>query len=81
MEQEELLQNFDGASTYQITVNGKVDSLFVNQLSGLSVSHNHSQNKTISTLTGKVIDQSALNGILNTLFDYRYTVISVMKLD
>lgn len=80
MEDKELLENFNTSSIYQITVKGKVGSLFLKSMNGMSVSHNKSHNKTISTITGEVVDQSALSGILNTFFDYQYTVISVLKL-
>jgi len=80
MKKEELVKTYRGPSMYQITVDGKVDGPLVKNMNGMSVIHNRIKNKTVSTLTGEVSDQSALNGILNTLFDFQYAVISVMKL-
>jgi len=36
--------------------------------------------KAVSTLVGSVIDQSALSGILNSLYDLHLTVLSVKVL-
>jgi hypothetical protein len=36
-----------------------------------------SSEKVYSSLTGKISDQAALSGVLNTLYDLRMTVISV----
>jgi hypothetical protein len=78
---EELVKTYNGPSTYQITVDGTVDEPFIKGINGMSVTHNQLKNKILSTLTGELRDQSALNGILNTLYDYQFTVISVMKLE
>ncbi|RLD50992.1 MAG: hypothetical protein DRJ05_18920 [Bacteroidetes bacterium] len=72
---------FTGPATYQISVQGNIVNNLINRLGEMEVSKTGLANKTISTLTGNVQDQSALSGILNTLFDYRYTVISVLKLN
>jgi len=80
MVKKELIETYSGPSIYQITVSGKVDEQFIESINGMSVSHNSVKSKTISTLTGELHDQSALNGILNTLYDYQYSVISVLKI-
>ena len=76
-----LENKFTGPATYQISVQGNIVNNLINRLGEMEVSKTGLANKTISTLTGNVQDQSALSGILNTLFDYRYTVISVLKLN
>ncbi len=81
MKPEELIQNYAGHATYQITVKGKIDPGFINRLNNLSVSHTETNDQTLSTLTGEIEDQEALNGLLNILFDHQYAVISVMKID
>jgi len=43
--------------------------------------HTVTSNKTLSTLTGNMEDQEALSGVLNILFDNRYSIISVMKIE
>lgn len=77
----ELIEDYEEQATYQITVQGKVDPLFINRLNDFVVTHTETKNKTLSTLTGKIIDQEALSGLLNILFDHRYDVISVLKID
>ncbi len=65
---------------YQISVSGFLEPSWSGRLSGMRIVHNKNDLKTITTLTGELKDQSALNGVLNTLFDQRYPVISVLKL-
>jgi len=81
MVQTEFIKNYEGRATYQITIKGKVDPVFMNRLNNLSVSHTETTDQTLSTLTGEIADQEALNGLLNILFDHQYPVISLMKID
>ena len=81
MENIELIKNYHGHATYQITVQGKVDPKYMSQLNNLSVTHTVTSSQTLSTLTGEIVDQEDLSGILNTLFDNRYAVISVSKIE
>lgn len=81
MIQNELNKNFEGYATYQITVKGRVDPIFLKRLNNLSVTHTETKNQTLSTLTGEIADQEALNGLLNILFDHQFPVISLMKID
>ena len=78
---QEIINPYSGPSTYQITVHGYIDDLTLQNLGGLNVSYSQTSGKQLSTLTGNVADQSALSGILNTLIDHRYSVISVMKIE
>ena len=77
----EFIKNYHGHSTYQITVQGKVDTKFMSQLNNLSVTHTETSSQTLSTFTGEIVDQEDLSGILNILFDNRYAVISVTKIE
>lgn len=81
MENTKFIKNYHGLATYQITVQGKVDTKFMRQLNNLSVTHTETSSQTLSTLTGQIADQEALSGILNILFDNRYAVISVTKIE
>lgn len=80
MVKDELVQRYEGPSTYQITVDGKVEASFIRNINGMTVNHNKVKDKTLSTLTGELVDQSALNGVLNTLFDSQFSVISVLRI-
>ncbi len=81
MEPKEIINNYKGQATYQITVQGKVDPEFMNKLNNLSVTHTETKDQILSTLTGEFEDQEALSGILNVLVDYRYSIISVTKIN
>lgn len=81
MVQKELIKGYKGPATYQITVKGKVDPDFMNRLNNLAVSHTETRDQTLSTLTGEIADQEALNGLLNILFDHQFSVISLMKIN
>lgn len=81
MENVETINPFTGSAVYQITVQGKIENALLRNLGGLILSQTRAKEKVISTLTGDVLDQPALSGILNTLIDNRYTVISVMKIE
>ncbi len=81
MNDSKLVNSFTGRATYQITVNGTINPSFLPLLGDVSLAQTETKKRSITTLTGEVIDQSALAGLINTLIDYRYTVISVLKLE
>jgi hypothetical protein len=72
------LNNYTGSAIYQITVQGILDEEGLQEMTGMSISY--SGDPRISTLTGKVEDQSALNGLINTLYNQRLTVVSIVKI-
>ena len=71
---------YTGPATYQITVQGKVDKVFIKSFTGMKVIHTHIKNKELSTITGEVMDQAALSGIINFLIDSRFSVESIVKI-
>jgi len=81
MDSAKLVKGFKGNATYQITVSGMVSAKYMSQLNELTVAHTETSTQTFTTITGKIVDQEALNGLLNILFDNQYEVISVMKID
>lgn len=70
-----------GPATYQICIAGFVDDSLTPILGGMKITHQKTKRNDISMLIGELLDQSALNGVLNTLFSYNFTVLSVMKLN
>ena len=72
---------YKGIATYQISINGFLDDQWSERLAGMQIKHFDSESGPISTLTGKIIDQSELFGVLNTLNDYQYKIISVNKIN
>ena len=72
---------FQGRATYQISINGFLDDQWSDRLAGMQINHFNSDSDPISMLTGKIIDQSELFGVLNTLNDYQFKIISVNKIN
>ena len=74
-----LLKNKPSSTTnnFKIEVMGKLNKSLSDVLGGALISHQTINNKIISHLEGKIIDQSELIGILNTLYNMRFEIISV----
>ena len=69
---------FDGAATYQIWVVGCVDAKWSDWMEGMSVQQPWRANgPAVTLLEGELIDQAALAGVLNTLYEMRLVVLSV----
>ena len=70
----------DEPVVYQIKVQGKLDHRWSDWFSGLTVAvGDASGNPPVTTLTGS-IDQAALRGILNRIWDLNLTLISVVPI-
>lgn len=68
-------------SVYRIEILGLLDSNWSDRLAGMSITTIGSKDVVSRTiLEGQVLDQSALSGVLNTLCDLRYPLISVQYL-
>ena len=72
---------FTGAATYRICVEGRGDSILENLLGGMKISQIQTRRNLITSIEGELLDQAALNGVLNTLFNLHYYVISVNKIE
>jgi hypothetical protein len=64
-------------SRYQIRAQGRLDPSWSDRLGGLAITSDVAGPQPITTLIGRVADQSALVGILNALVDLHLTVLSV----
>ena len=80
-ELQDLGKAFQGRHTYQISIEGFVDNKWSERLAGMNIYHYQSKIGSLTTLTGEIIDQSELLGVLNTLNDYNYKIISVNKIN
>ena len=67
----------DQPATYRIQVQGHLGQNWVDYLGGLSISVGGKPDQVVSTLAGKVMDQAALFGILNSLYDMGYPLLCV----
>jgi hypothetical protein len=69
---------------YVIRVAGGLDAQWSDRLGGLTIAESGTAGDDaapIVELTGWLADQAALYGVLNTLYDNRYPLLSVQYLD
>ena len=65
-------------ATYSISILGTLDKKWTDYCGGMTIEHDIVLNQyPMTTLTGQLIDQSALIGVLNSLYDMGYPIISV----
>ena len=66
------------SQTYQITFRGQLDDSWRNWFAGFSISiEQGAEGASLTTLTGDVIDQAELRGILTRLWDLNLSLVSV----
>ncbi len=72
----------DMPAVYRIRVRGHIDASYADRLNGMQISYNSAEDgQVISILIGRVADQAALTGVLNTLGDLRMSLLTVECLD
>jgi hypothetical protein len=69
--------SLDSPAIYCIRIQGRLDSSWASELGSMQIQYTHSGGRTITSLTGKVVDQAALSGILNLVYDLGCPLISV----
>jgi len=73
---------FDLPATYQIIVEGRIDSTMSDLVEGMTVRQDTVATRpAVTTLCGELRDQAALAGVLNSLYELHLTVISVTRID
>ncbi|HRV95115.1 MAG TPA: hypothetical protein P5526_23355 [Anaerolineae bacterium] len=78
---EPALPTFDQAARYRIRIEGHLDERWSDYLGGLEVHYTSPlPHQNITLLTGTLLDQAALIGVLNTLYNLRLTLLSVERL-
>lgn len=69
------------AANYRIVVDGVVDPMWHDSLSGLSITEQRQPGQPVFTcLEGRLVDQSALQGVVDTLFMLGMRLILVERL-
>ena len=69
---------FDRPGEYRIRVLGRVDESWSERIAGMSISSKSQGDQgTITTLVGTLHDQAELAGVLNTLYEWHMTLLSV----
>ncbi len=72
----------DKSASYCIRVIGNLDESWSNRLGGMSITSSSQEGKqSITTLSGSIIDQAALFGVLKALYDMRMPLLSVECLE
>jgi len=61
---------------HEIRVQGHLDDRWANWLEGLALTR---ENDGTTTLTGRLVDQAALHGVLNTIRDLNLPIVSVRR--
>jgi hypothetical protein len=71
---------FDSPAIYQIRVQGGIDNNWSDRLEDMAISLSSMEGESpVTTLEGKLNDQSALAGVLNTLYELHLPVLSVER--
>jgi len=80
-EVKSIESGFQKPAIYKIKVLGNLNKSWSEKLRGMQITMvpDHDQNPT-TVLVGQIIDQSALSGLLNTLYENHFTIISVKML-
>ena len=74
--------SFDRPGKYRIRVQGALDESWSERLAGMRISsESRGDQAVVTTLIGSVLDQAALSGVLETLYDLRLTLLSVEMLE
>ena len=73
---------FEGPATYQIVVRGFLDEKLSDRLGGMRItSESRGDEKPVTTLGGRLLDQAQLSGVLNALYEMHLPILSVEILD
>ena len=67
--------------TYRVRVQGMIPLTMSDRLCGMQITTSAEAGEAQSTIIGSLQDQSALAGVLNTLYEMHYPVLSVECLD
>jgi hypothetical protein len=72
---------FDTPANYRVRVLGPMDQRRSEYLCGMIISSaRHQGGPIVTTLTGELVDQAALVGVLNSLYDMGYPLLKVERL-
>jgi len=73
---------FDTEAVYQIGVQGSLDESWSDRMNGVDIRvRNLPDEAPVTLLVGRFIDQAALAGVLNTLYDLGFPLLTVELLE
>ena len=70
-----------GPAVYRVRVDGHIPLDWSARLMGMNITTSSDENNENPTLVGRLPDQAALSGVLNTLYEKQYPVLSVECLE
>jgi len=74
----EQIPTMSGPAVYRIRVGGHLEASLSDRLEGMRIeTRSRDDGKAVSVLEGRLLDQAALMGILNTLYELHLPVLSV----
>ena len=72
----------DTPASYRIRLQGILDESWSDYLEGLTIASAHTAARApVTILTGRLVDQAALIGVLNNVYDLGFSLLSVECLD
>lgn len=72
--------SFDCPTVYKIKVQGWIDPAWSDKLEGMTISTDiRKDDMVITTLEGELMDQAALAGVLNTLYELHLPIHSIKR--
>lgn len=72
---------FDAPGAYRIRVHGHLAADWADSFCGMRISARRVKGKPVTTtLSGRLIDQASLMGVLTSLYDMGYTLLAVRRL-
>jgi hypothetical protein len=78
---EVLMKQASQAASYRIVVEGVLDPVWLERLGGLEMTEQrHREQPIVTRLEGRLVDQAALQGVLDTLFMLGLRLVSVERL-
>jgi hypothetical protein len=70
--------SFDKPGKYRVCVEGYVNERWSDKLGGMKIkTRTHWDDRKVTTLVGEMVDQAALAGMLNSLYELHLTLLSV----
>lgn len=67
----------ESPAIYQIDVQGKVDISWSDELAGMNITSSKHGDAVVTTLIGRLSDQAALAGLLQTIYEMKLPILSV----
>lgn len=70
----------DQPAVYRIRIEGRLDPSWSDRMAGMAVEAGVPEAPPVTTLSGRLVDQSALHGVLHALLDLHLPILSVERL-